>query len=148
MKPVVCLLVVAFLLLGCKLEALRAISPDPSGLEILYQGSHLVLFTSGRKMKMGCHKKSGVWNTPARKLTEMWVQRTTDPAAIRLDPYTFREQMVALLPQIPEVHGFIQNKAFTYKRLPQEVEALDEHIERVFLIRQERRERPAIEILN
>jgi len=112
--------------------------PAPEQLKVVYAGPYLSLYTSGRLIRQGRHPKSGVWNTPARKLTEMWVQRAENPTLIRLEPKVFRRQLVELLADFPEVHAAILHRGFTYKGLPGEIISLNEHISKVIAIRQER----------
>ena len=148
MKLIASLMTLAFLFVACKLETpLTRSNENIPDLQIIFEGDYLNLLTSGDKLKTGRHKKSGVWNTPARKVKEMWVQRVADPKLVRLDPHRFQGQLVELLPEFPEVHGYIERKDLTYKNLSEAVQALDEHVKRVCLIRQEQRQLPALDLL-
>lgn len=147
MKSVASLTLIAALFFSCNTEGPRISFKNVSELETLFEGSVLTLYTSGREIKTGRHKKSGVWDVPSRKQFEMWVQREDSSEAIRLNPFSFQKQLTKLLADIPEVHGFIEQKDLTYQTLPTAVELLDEHIDRVLLIRKERRLLPAVEVL-
>lgn len=119
-------------------EACSLGDPSPIGLKPVFEGPHLSLYTSGRLLRQDRHPKSGVWNTPARKVLEMWVKRTGDSELIRLDPETFRRQLVELLADYPEIHGAIRQRSFTYKNLSKEAPNLNAHIDKVITIRKER----------
>ena len=118
----------------------RALSPDapPVALRPVFEGPYLSLYSSGRLLRQDRHRKSGVWDTPARKVLEMWVKRTGDTELIRLDPGDFRRQLVELLADYPEIHGAIRQRSFTYKNLSEEVPNLNDHIDKVIHIRKER----------
>lgn len=113
-------------------------SAATANLKPVFEGPHLSLYTSGRLLRQDRHPKSGVWNTPARKVLEMWAKRTGDNELIRLDPSGFRRQLVELLGDFPEIHGAIRQRSFTYKNLSEEVPNLNQHIDKVILIRKER----------
>lgn len=111
---------------------------DSEELDLVFQGDYLSLFTSGRVIKQDKHPKSSVWNVPSRKLKEMWVKRGEDAPIIRLDPKTFRRQLLELIPDFPEVHKAVSHKHFTYKALPQGIEDLNNHIAKVIIVRQKK----------
>ncbi|MCB0559234.1 MAG: hypothetical protein H6573_23485 [Lewinellaceae bacterium] len=110
----------------------------PIELKPIAEGPYLSLYTSGRWLRQNRHPKSGVWNTPARKVLEMWVKRTGDIELVRLDPKTYRRQLVKLLADFPEVHGAIRHRSFTYKSLSTKAPGLNRHINKVIIIRKER----------
>lgn len=120
----------------------RAGSPSgssPATLDLVFEGPHLSLYTSGRLLRQDRHPKSGVWNTPARKVLEMWVKRTGDEQIVRLAPESFRSQLLGLLADFPEIHGAIHHRSFTYKNLSGEIPKLNAHISKVIDMRKERR---------
>ncbi|MCB0586698.1 MAG: hypothetical protein KDD06_15420 [Phaeodactylibacter sp.] len=110
----------------------------PTKLLPVVEGPYLYLYTSGRQLRQNRYSKSGVWNTPARKLTEMWVKRRGGTKLIRLGPKTYRRQLVELLSDFPEIHGAIRHRSLTYKKLAEEVPSLNNHIRKVISIRRER----------
>ena len=112
--------------------------PAETALKPVFEGAYLSFYTSGRLLRQHRHPKSSVWNVPSRKVAEMWVKRTNDTELIRLDPGSFRTQLVDLLADVPEVHGAIRHRSFTYKSLPQQARELDHHISKVITIRRER----------
>ena len=128
---------------GFTLPASPLVRPKPGKttpieLECIAEGPYLSLYTSGRLLRQNRYSKSGVWNTPARKLTEMWVKRKGAPELIRLGHKTYRRQLVELLADFPEIHGAIRHRSFTYKKLAEEVPSLNDHIRKVISIRKER----------
>ena len=112
--------------------------PSPSTLNPVFKGPYLSLYTSGRMLRQSRHPKSGVWNTPARKVKEMWARRAGDGEMVRLGPPTFRRQLVEMLADFPEVHGAILHRSFTYKNLTEEIPNLNRHIRKVIIIRREK----------
>ena len=110
----------------------------PTELTPVVEGPYLSLYTSGRLLRQNRHSKSRVWNTPARKVMEMWVKRRGGAELIRLDPKAYRRQLVELLADFPEVHGAIRHRSFTYKNLSREASNLNRYISRVIAIRKER----------
>lgn len=107
-------------------------------LELVFRGNYLSLYTSGRVIKQNKHPKSSVWNVPSRKLKEMWVKRGEDSTLIRLDPKTFRRQLVGLVMDFPEVHEAILHNQFTYKGLSQGIVELNDHMAKVIIVRQKK----------
>ena len=73
--------------------------------ELVFQGTYLSLYTSGRIIKQGNHPKSGVWNVPVRIMKEMWIKRAENSQLIRLDPKTFRQ--IHMLPVVMPVAAFL-----------------------------------------
>lgn len=119
-------------------EAGSLSGPSPVTLKPVFEGPHLSLYTSGRLLRQNRHPKSGVWNTPARKVLEMWVKKTGNTEVIRLGQDSFRRQLVELLADYPEIHGAIRHHSFTYKNLSEGVPNLNDHIDKVIHIRKER----------
>jgi|GEM_PF-5334905 len=107
-------------------------------LEVVFEGDYFILYSSGNRIRTGRNRKSGVWNTPARKATEMWVRRAGKEEVIRLHPYHFQRQLLQLLPDYPEVHGFIQDPSFDYRELEELIPELDQHLLRVEEIREDK----------
>lgn len=108
--------------------------------DLVFQGDYLSLYTSGRMLKQKRHPKSSVWNVPSRKLKEMWVKKGEDSPLIRLDPKTFRRQLVELVMDFPEMHEAISHKSFTYKGLPQGIREVNKHIAKVVIVREKKAE--------
>ena len=112
--------------------------PVPEEIEVVFEGAHLALFTSGRTIKRGRNRKSGVWNVPSRKVREMWVRVGDNQELVYLDVHAFRSQLINMLPQYPEVHNFIDSEFFTYGELADGIAELNRHIIKVHAVRAER----------
>ena len=141
MKPLCTplLLIIVGALLSFESNASNAFpKPLPLGLDIVFEGDYFTLYTSGARLKKGRHLKSSVWNVPSRKVKEMWIQRKGMKEVIRLDPYRFQKQLVKLLPNYPEVHGFIKHSSFQYGDLESTIPELDQHLQRVKEIREDK----------
>ena len=104
-------------------------------LELVYEGPHLSLYTSGQLIKQHKHSKSGIWNVPSRKLQEMWVKKSEAESLIRLEPKIYRYQLIDLVPDFPEIHEAILDREFSYKDLPNKIREFNDHIARVIIIR-------------
>ena len=107
-------------------------------LELVFSGTHLKLYTTGVQLNVGRNRKAGIWRVPARKVTEMWVQRKGEASLIPLHPHRFQRQLTELLPDYPEVHNYVANKEFLYKNLAKEIKQLDSHLEKVLEVRKEK----------
>ena len=145
MRPAPLPLVVLLILMAASVslpaapDAVSTEDPLPANLEVVVEGPHLILYTSGRAIAPGRNRKSGVWSVPSRMLTEMWVKKGENTGLVRLDVHAFRKQLTGLFPEYPEVHGFISSERFSYKLLPEGIRELNRHIAKVASIRKERK---------